>query len=113
MGQEGEEKGKKKVKLTESMLKRMIRMVIGEDELLQKVKEVLFAELVEQDAASDDPEMGHSADGVLLTKVKHGSDDYKNFGEKGLLARVRGKDVSIIDPNEPPAKGDKFYVGEF
>ena len=110
MGQEGEEKGKKKVKLTESMLKRMIRMVIGEDELLQKVKEVLFAELVKKGAASDDR---HSADGVLLTKVKHGSDDYEKFGEEGLLARVREKDVSIIKPNEPPAKGDKFYVGEF
>ena len=57
--------------------------------------------------------MGHTADGVLGAEVKHGSKDYKDFGKEGLLVRVRGEDVRIIDPNEPFEEGDKFYVGEY
>ena len=90
------------MKLTENMLKNMIRLVMNkqpeepeEDNVPQEVKEMLFQRLVKKGYASK--EMGHTADKVLATEVEPGSDDYKNFGEEGLLVKHKGK----------------FYVGEY
>ena len=91
------------MKLTENMLKNMIRLALNkqseepgeEDSVPQEVKDELFKRLVDKGYASK--EMGHTADKVLATEVEPGSDDYKNFGEVGLLVKHKGK----------------FYVGEY
>ena len=67
----------------------------SEDSDLQKAKEKLFDKLVAKGYA--DPKMGHTADGVLADEVEKDSEDYKTFGEAGLLVKHKGK----------------FYVGEF
>jgi hypothetical protein len=90
------------MKLTENMLKNMIRLVMNkqpeepeEDNVPQEVKDELFKRLVDKGYAS--LEMGHTADGVIVDEVEEGSEDYKTFGEAGLLVKHKGK----------------FYVGEF
>lgn len=77
------------------MLKRMIRQAMGKPEIPQEVKDELFKRLVDKGYA--DPKMGHTADGVIVDEVEKDSEDYKTFGEAGLLVKHKGK----------------FYVGEF
>ena len=90
------------MKLTENMLKNMIRLVMNkqpeepeEDNVPQEVKDELFKRLVDKGYA--DPKMGHTAAEVLATEVKPDSEDYKTFDEAGLLVKHKGK----------------FYVGEY
>jgi len=116
------------MKLTKETLKRIIKeeldKVMDEQELDEgvfdflrrkkadvprNVKKALFNVLVGKGYA----DAKDSVDGVLATEVEPNSNDYKNFGKEGLLVRVRGEDVRIIDPKEPFEKGDKFYVGEY
>ena len=90
------------MKLTENMLKNMIRLVMNkqpeepeEDNVPQEVKDELFKRLVDKGYAS--LEMGHTADGVIVDEVEPGSTDYKDFDKAGLLVKYEGK----------------FYVGEY
>ena len=83
------------MKLTETKLKNLILETMNENEVPQEVKEKLFDKLVAKGYA--DPKMGHTADDVLADEVEKDSEDYKTFGEAGLLVKHKGK----------------FYVGEY